>query len=51
MQNTFPIMSETPGKIRFAGPTNMGTHNQEIFAERLGISGDEMKRLSEDGII
>ena len=51
MQNTFPIMSETPGKIRFAGLTKMGTHNQEIFAERLGISEDEMKRLSEEGII
>ena len=51
MQNTFPRMSGTPGKINFTGPTEMGTHNHEIFADRLGMSEDEMKRLSEEGII
>jgi formyl-CoA transferase len=51
MQNTFPRMSGTPGKINFTGPTEMGAHNQEIYVERLGISEDEIKRLTEEGII
>ena len=51
MQNTFPRMSGTPGKINFTGPTEMGAHNREIYVERLGISEDEIKRLTEEGII
>jgi len=51
MQNTFPRMSETPGKINFTGPTNMGTHNHEIYIERLGMSEDDVQRLKEEGII
>jgi len=51
MQNAFPRMSETPGKINFTGPTNMGTHNHEIYIERLGMSEDDVQRLKEEGII
>ena len=51
MQNTFPLMSETPGKINFTGPTEMGTHNHEIYIERLGMSEDDVQRLKEEGII
>ncbi|HJN86278.1 MAG: CoA transferase [Dehalococcoidia bacterium] len=51
MQNTFPLMSQTPGKIRFTGPTEMGAHNHEIYAERLGMSEDDVQRLKQEGII
>jgi len=51
MQNTFPLMSETPGKINFTGPTEMGSHNHEIYIERLGMSEDDVQRLKEEGII
>ncbi len=51
MQNTFPLMSETPGKINFTGPTEMGTHNHEIYIERMGMSEDDVQRLKDEGII
>ncbi len=51
MQNTFPLMSETPGKINFTGPTEMGSHNREIYIEQLGMSEDDVQRLKEEGII
>jgi formyl-CoA transferase len=51
MQNTFPLMSQTPGKIRFTGPTEMGAHNHEIYAERLGMSEDDVQRVRQEGII
>jgi formyl-CoA transferase len=51
MQNTFPLMSRTPGKIRFAGPTGMGAHNREVYIERLGMSEDDVQRLKREGII
>ena len=51
MQNTFPLMSETPGKINFTGPTEMGAHNHEIYIERLGMSEDDVQQLKEEGII
>jgi len=51
MQNTFPLMSETPGKINVTGPTEMGTHNHEIYIERMGMSEDDVQRLKDEGII
>ena len=51
MQNTFPLMSETPGKINFTGPTEMGSHNREIYIEQLGMSEDDVQRLKDEGII
>ncbi len=51
MQSTFPRMSETPGRIRFTGSTEMGAHNHEIYVERLGMSEDEVQRLKQEGII
>ncbi len=50
MQNVFPKMSKTPGKVMFAGLT-LGEHNQEVYAERLGLSREEIERLEAEGII
>ena len=51
MQNTFPRLSQTPGRIRFTGPTEMGAHNHEVYVERLGLSEDDVQRLKQEGII
>ena len=37
MQNVFPRLSATPGKIKWTGP-ELGQHNQEIYRELLGYS-------------
>ena len=50
MQNVFPHLMETPGKIRWAGK-QMGADNQAIYCEKLGLSHDELDRLQEAGII
>jgi formyl-CoA transferase len=50
MPDVLPKLSETPGKIRFAG-LPMGVHNQEIYQERLGLSDGELAALKADGVI
>ncbi len=50
MQNVFPKLSATPGKIKWAGP-GLGQHNEEIYQGLLGYSASDLERLKEDGII
>jgi formyl-CoA transferase len=50
MQNTFPKLSETPGKVRWTGP-DLGEHNEEIFGGILGMDSKTMKDYQERGII
>ncbi len=50
MQNAFPRLSETPGKIRHVGP-RLGAHNEEVYGGVLGISAEERERLAEAGVI
>jgi crotonobetainyl-CoA:carnitine CoA-transferase CaiB-like acyl-CoA transferase len=45
-----PILEDTPGETRWPGPA-LGEHNEEILSGRLGYSGDDLKRLAEDGVI
>lgn len=51
MQNAFPKFSHTPGGVRSLAPEVVGQHNQEILGERLGLSGADLERLRQDGII
>ena len=46
----FPVLSRTPGEIRTTGPT-LGAHNQDIYADMLGLSSAEMETLKADGVI
>jgi crotonobetainyl-CoA:carnitine CoA-transferase CaiB-like acyl-CoA transferase len=48
--NLVPRLSETPGEVRWLGPS-LGAHNDEIFRDRLGLSDDEMSRLRANGTI
>ena len=45
-----PKLSATPGRTEWTGP-KLGAHNQEVYGELLGMSGDEITRLAADGII
>jgi len=50
MTNAFPFLSETPARIRHAGP-RLGQHNDEIYCKELGLSADELEALKKDGVI
>ena len=46
MQNVVPRLSETPGEVRWTGPS-LGQHNDEIYGEVLGLSEKERVALLE----
>ncbi|MBC7778788.1 MAG: CoA transferase [Proteobacteria bacterium] len=50
MPTVQPRLSETPGRIAFAG-LPMGVHNREIYVERLGLSEAEFARLQAEGVV
>ncbi len=51
MQNIFPMLSKTPGKIRWPGPDELGQHNAEVYGELLGKDAADLKKLAEKGVI
>lgn len=50
MQNVFPKLSETPGKVRSVGP-ELGQNNEEIYTQLLGIDEDTVSSLRAAGVI
>lgn len=50
MQNVFPRLSATPGRVRHAGP-ELGEHNDDIYRGLLGLGDDEMADLAAQGVI
>lgn len=50
MQNVTPRLSRTPGAIHRSGPA-LGADNQEIYADKLGLSEDEIAVLREKRVI
>jgi len=50
MQNVMFRLSETPGKIRWAGH-RIGADNEEVYSELLGIDSGRLKELAEKGAI
>ena len=48
--NVVPRLSGTPGTISSLGPT-LGSANEAIYGEMLGLSADEIARLKDGGII
>jgi len=43
-------LSKTPGELRWAAPV-MGQHNEYVFKEILGLSQEELTRLTEEKVI
>jgi formyl-CoA transferase len=50
MQNAFPRLSATPGRVRWPGPA-LGEHTAEVLGARAGLGGDEMEALRAKGVI
>lgn len=51
MQNVFPKMSRTQGKIRWTGPETLGEHNADVYGDLLGLSAEDMDALKKKNII
>jgi formyl-CoA transferase len=51
MQNAFPKFSRTPGGVRSIAPQAVGEHNEEVYAERLGLGPDALAGLRRRGVI
>ena len=46
-----PVLSETPGTIRYAGSATAGQHNAEVYGDLLGRSAEEIARLEQAGVL
>ena len=46
-----PVLSESPGGVRSAGPARPGQHNNEVYGELLGRSPEELATLTEQGVL
>jgi formyl-CoA transferase len=50
MPNVFPILSETPGEVKWIGP-KLGEHNEEIYLGLLNKSKEHLENLKEKKLI
>jgi formyl-CoA transferase len=50
MQNAFPKLSATPGKVRWPGPP-LGAHTDEVLAARAGCSPERLADLRSRGVV
>ncbi len=46
-----PVLSESPGGVRFAGSARPGQHNTEVYGELLGLSDTAIRELTEQGVL
>jgi formyl-CoA transferase len=46
-----PVLSESPGSVRNAGPARPGQHNDEVFSGLLGLAADEIAALRAEGVL
>lgn len=51
MPGLIPKFSRTPGRVRHAGPPQLGAFNDEVYGGLLGLSDEERERLAADGVI
>jgi crotonobetainyl-CoA:carnitine CoA-transferase CaiB-like acyl-CoA transferase len=50
MQDVYPRLSDTPGRVRRGAP-RLGEHNEEIYGSLLGLSTRDIAELRAEGII
>ncbi len=46
-----PVLSETPGRIRNAGPARPGQHNDDVYLGLLGKTAEEIESLRTEGVL
>ena len=46
-----PLLSESPGGVRSAGPARPGQHNSAVYGELLGHSPEELATLTKQGVL
>ncbi|TFV57792.1 CoA transferase [Mycobacterium sp. PS03-16] len=46
-----PLLSESPGAIRNAGPARPGQHNDEVYTGLLGMTPEELTDLRAEGVL
>jgi len=46
-----PVLSDTPGTIRYAGSAAPGQHNDEVYGDLLGRSAEELDELRAEGVL
>ncbi len=46
-----PQLSETPGVMKWTGPSRPGSHNREVYGDLLGLGEQDLERLAKAGII
>ncbi|HEU0192129.1 MAG TPA: CoA transferase, partial [Mycobacterium sp.] len=46
-----PVLSESPGGIRSAGPSRPGRHNDEVYTGLLGKTAAELESLRAEGVL
>jgi crotonobetainyl-CoA:carnitine CoA-transferase CaiB-like acyl-CoA transferase len=51
MTGIVPILTGTPGAVRWAGSTESGSHNREVYSEVLGLADARIDDLAQRGII
>ena len=50
MQNAFPKLTDTPGGVRWPGPT-LGEHTDAVLAEVVGMSAEKLAELRKAGVL
>ena len=46
-----PKFSETPGAVRWSATWEHGSHNEDVFGGLLGLSGETLAELREEGVL
>lgn len=46
-----PVLSESPGGVRYAGSARPGQHNAEVYGDLLGLRAEEIDELTEQGVL
>ena len=46
-----PVLSESPGGVRNAGPARPGQHNNDVYVELLGKTAAELEELRTEGVL
>jgi formyl-CoA transferase len=46
-----PVLSATPGRVRFAGSARPGQHNTEVYGQLLGLGTAELDQLTRQGVL